>query len=156
MVSRAAFGKKYKDQEQFMKVIKKVFELASGFSVADMYPSIKLLQKATGLRPKLEKLHGIADRILGNIIKEHRNKNGNEMEEDTVDVLLKLQEHADLEFPISDKIIKTVILVISIFFFHCIFLFPEVKLKSVSISRICSVQEAIHHQQLWNGRFLKC
>uniref|UniRef100_A0A2C9W7G6 Cytochrome P450 n=1 Tax=Manihot esculenta TaxID=3983 RepID=A0A2C9W7G6_MANES len=110
MVSRAAFGKKYKDQEQFMKVIKKVFELASGFSVADMYPSIKLLQKVTGLRPKLEKLHGIADRILGNIIKEHRNKNGNEMEEDTVDVLLKLQEHADLEFPISDKIIKTVIL----------------------------------------------
>ncbi|KDP39254.1 hypothetical protein JCGZ_01011 [Jatropha curcas] len=114
ITSRAAFGKKYEDQETFIQVITEVSKIAAGFSVADLYPSIKFLEQASGLRPKLGKLHEKADGILERIVKEHRNKMNRSEEiqedDDLVDVLLELQEHGDLEFPLSDDNIKTVIL----------------------------------------------
>lgn len=72
ITSRVAFGKKFKDQEAFISIIKELVQLAAGFSVAELYPSVKLLALIRGIKPKLEKLHREADRILENIVKEHK------------------------------------------------------------------------------------
>jgi len=90
--------------------------LFGGFSVADMYPSVKLLQVMSGMRRKLEKLHKRVDQILENIVNEHREKkakreSGRGEAEDLVDVLLRVQKDGELEFPLTNNNIKVVILV---------------------------------------------
>ncbi|XP_047172692.1 cytochrome P450 71D11-like isoform X1 [Vigna umbellata] len=98
IMSRAAFGMKCKDQEEFISAVKEAVESGSGFNIGDLFPSAKWLQIITGLRPKLERLHGQVDRILGDIISEHKEAKSKgrggqgEAEEDLIDVLLKFQD----------------------------------------------------------------
>ncbi|KAJ9691395.1 hypothetical protein PVL29_013546 [Vitis rotundifolia] len=115
VIARSAFGEKFEGQDAFISVTKEMVELYSGFCVADMYPSVKWLDLISGMRYKLDKVFQRTDRILQNIVDEHREKMKTEAgklqgEEDLVDVLLKLQQHGDLEFPLTDNNIKGVIL----------------------------------------------
>ncbi|CAB4278168.1 unnamed protein product [Prunus armeniaca] len=98
-------------------IVKEAIKAASGFALADVLPSISLLHLLSGMRPKLERLHKEADRIMGNIIKKHQGdmvttKSGKgEAEEDLLDVLLKFHEHGnELEFSLTTENIKAVIL----------------------------------------------
>ncbi|TXG67687.1 hypothetical protein EZV62_008962 [Acer yangbiense] len=116
ITARAAFGNKSKDQQKFILIVMKAIELASGFSIADLYPSIGILEVITGMKSKIEKLHQERDRILGDIIDEHKErrqtaKTGQKEadEEDLIDVFLRLQEDGDLEFPLTNNNIKAVI-----------------------------------------------
>ncbi|KAI9185535.1 hypothetical protein LWI28_008205 [Acer negundo] len=91
-------------------------ELASGFSIADLYPSIGMLEVISGMKSKIEKLHQERDRIFGDIIDEHKErrqktKTGQKEadEEDLIDVFLRLQEDGDLEFPLTNNNNKAVI-----------------------------------------------
>nr|POE84388.1 premnaspirodiene oxygenase [Quercus suber] len=68
-----------------------------------------------GLRSKLEKIHQKMDKILENIVNEHKvreamTKTGKGKADDLVDVLLNRLEHGDLEFPLTSNNIKAVIL----------------------------------------------
>ncbi|KAL5737437.1 hypothetical protein ACOSP7_030198 [Xanthoceras sorbifolium] len=114
ITSRAAFGNKCKDQELFISLIKETTVLAGGFQPADLFPSIKLLEWITGIRSTLQRLHEKMDAIFEDIINEHKNSKAKletcEIEEDLVDVLLKVQEHGNLEFPITNDNIKAVLL----------------------------------------------
>ncbi|KAF2293617.1 hypothetical protein GH714_003401 [Hevea brasiliensis] len=110
VIARAAFGKKCKDQETFIPLAKEALKMMEGFSVAELFPSIKLLRVITGIQYRLEKLHKRLDMVLENIINEHRiyrataKTNGDQGEaevEDIVNTLLNLQEHGDLEFPLT-------------------------------------------------------
>ncbi|GMY30999.1 cytochrome P450 71D11-like [Fagus crenata] len=118
ITSRAAFGKKCKDQEKFISIVKQSLELSAGFNIADLFPSVKLLHLVSGVRTNLERLHQEADRIMGNIINEHKEQKAtkktdeNVRAEDLIDVLLKFhQEHSsDSEFSLTISNIKAVIL----------------------------------------------
>ncbi|GAV84819.1 p450 domain-containing protein [Cephalotus follicularis] len=116
LTSRAAFGKKCKDQEAFLSIVTEATRLAAGFSIADAYPSIRVLETISGMRPKLEKMLQKTDKILEKIVKEHkergrrRSDDDGEAEIDLVDVLLELQEQGDLDFTLSDENIKAVLL----------------------------------------------
>ncbi|PSR96248.1 Premnaspirodiene oxygenase [Actinidia chinensis var. chinensis] len=116
MVARAAFGKRNKDQEEFISLVEEATFLAAGFSIVDLYPSVKVLEVITGMRSRLEKLRNRLDKILESIVNEHRDGNsstegGKSREtEDLVDVLLRVQKHGDLEFALTDDNIKAVIL----------------------------------------------
>ncbi|XP_057445181.1 cytochrome P450 71D11-like isoform X2 [Lotus japonicus] len=117
ITSRAAFGKKCKDQEEFISLVKEVVIVAAGFSIGDLFPSAKWLQHVSGLRPKLERLHRQIDQILENIVNEHkeaksRAKEGpDEEEEDLVDVLLKFQHgSSNQDICLTNDNIKAVIL----------------------------------------------
>ncbi|KAJ7963659.1 Cytochrome P450 [Quillaja saponaria] len=68
ILSRAAFGKKSRDGDAFVSTLEAALQLAAGFSIADLYPSIKMLRLITGVKHKLEKIHKKFDRILENII----------------------------------------------------------------------------------------
>ncbi|CAK8539819.1 unnamed protein product [Lathyrus sativus] len=117
-ISRAAFGEKSKDQQEFVELVKKVVEISSGLDVDDMFPSIKPLHILTGMRSKLDKFHKRVDTIIGNIVRQHQEKrskgkeDNNNVEvdkEDLVDVLLRVQESGDLDVEITTNNIKAVI-----------------------------------------------
>ena len=108
ITATAAFGKKCKDQEAFITLVKENLEVAGGFSVSDVFPSLKFLHVVSGLRPELEKIHQKMDKMLENIVNEHKvreamTKTGKGKADDLVDVLLNLPEHGDLEFPLTSN-----------------------------------------------------
>ncbi|KAK9181142.1 hypothetical protein WN944_024279 [Citrus x changshan-huyou] len=74
ITSRAAFGNRSRDQEAFASVRGEITKLMSGFNIADMFPSVGLLQWLTGYKSQVEKLHQEADRIVKNIINEHKKR----------------------------------------------------------------------------------
>ncbi|XP_077216244.1 desmethyl-deoxy-podophyllotoxin synthase-like [Tasmannia lanceolata] len=116
IASRASFGNKGGDHERFISALKESLEFAGGFNVADFFPSLKFVSVITGTKYRLERLHRKFDGVLNDIIKEHKDnkmrktKQEDHEVEDLVDVLLRLQEHGDLEFPLEMDSIKAVIL----------------------------------------------
>ncbi|KAM7502686.1 hypothetical protein LguiB_001590 [Lonicera macranthoides] len=130
-VSRTAFGSKCKDQYALIKLIQGAISLGGGFDVVDLFPSLKFLQVISGMKPKLEKLHWEIDEILNNIIDDHRKKLAStkteeeEHQEDLLDILLRLKESGNLEFPITSNNVKAVMLV----------------LKGKKIVRECDIEE---------------
>nr|GEY82381.1 cytochrome P450 71D11-like [Tanacetum cinerariifolium] len=94
MTARSAFGKKCKDQELFIELVKEAS--AAGFHISDLFPSSTLLPKLTGFKAKLEDIRGRYDEITGYIIKEHQAKRVVTYEdEDLVDVLLRYQDNVE-------------------------------------------------------------
>ncbi|KAH9804150.1 hypothetical protein KPL71_002020 [Citrus sinensis] len=115
ITSRAAFGYRSRDQEAFVSVIEETTKVISGFNIADFFPSIGLVQWLTGNKSQVEKLHQEADRIVENIINEHKKrketlkncKTGDD--EDLVDVLLKIQGLGNYGSSLTTDNIKAVI-----------------------------------------------
>ncbi|XP_020699060.1 premnaspirodiene oxygenase [Dendrobium catenatum] len=110
-VSRAAFGKECTQQKKFLIAMKEAFKLLSGFSIVDFYPSLGFLGDLMGLRARLERVHRHLDEILEEIFEEHRAKNlrGDGIGEDIVDVLLRLQNHGELDISLTADNIKAVV-----------------------------------------------
>ncbi|XVF70858.1 hypothetical protein PTKIN_Ptkin11bG0196100 [Pterospermum kingtungense] len=102
-----AVGRRCKKPEAFISLARKIVQEASGFGISDLFPSIKLFHVISGKKAELEKLHQLADEVLEIIIQEHRAsyanlKNGEDVKDDLVDVLLNLQYYGGLEFPLTD------------------------------------------------------
>ncbi|MED6211862.1 hypothetical protein PIB30_077644 [Stylosanthes scabra] len=81
--------------------------------IGDLYPSIRIVfEMMSRTKAKLEELHIKTDKILQDVIDDHRirGRSGKceEEGEDLVDVLLKFQEK-DSEYPLTDDNIKAVI-----------------------------------------------
>ncbi|KAI9116403.1 hypothetical protein K1719_012570 [Acacia pycnantha] len=115
IIARAAFGNKSRGQEAFISSLKEVMKVMGGFSIVDLFPSVKVLQVITGMRAKVERVHKLNDGILEDIIKDHRQRKEtssgiNNDEENLLDVLLKIQQENDLELPLTHNHIKAVIL----------------------------------------------
>ncbi|CAJ1939102.1 unnamed protein product [Sphenostylis stenocarpa] len=108
IIARAADGKRCKDQETFISSMAQMLQLLGGFSIADFYPSIKILPFLTGMKSKLGRAQREIDQILENMVKDHKeNKNSHrEMQEDFIDILLKTHNR---EIPLTLNNIKAVI-----------------------------------------------
>ncbi|XVF71520.1 hypothetical protein PTKIN_Ptkin12aG0044400 [Pterospermum kingtungense] len=116
ITSRAALGDKFKGQEEFIRIMTETVKQSTGFCLADLYPSKKLLQQISLVRLKLEKLQRTSDRILENIINEHKEEKNTTSEtgkqkegEDLLSVLLELQNRSDLEIPLTNYKVKAFI-----------------------------------------------
>ncbi|GAU23766.1 hypothetical protein TSUD_128710 [Trifolium subterraneum] len=117
ITSRAVFGKKYKEQDEFISEVRQVMQLSSGFYIGDLFPSAKWLQNITGMRSKLEKVHKNIDRILEMIIDDHKETKSRtkdclvEGEEDLIDVLLKFEEGSNChqELSLTKRNIKAIL-----------------------------------------------
>ncbi|XP_065864678.1 cytochrome P450 71D445 [Euphorbia lathyris] len=115
ITSRAACGKIWEGENLFISSLEKImFEVGSGISFADAYPSVKLLKVFSGIRIRVDRLQKNIDKIFESIIEEHREerkgRKKGEDDLDLVDVLLNLQESGTLEIPLSDVTIKAVIM----------------------------------------------
>jgi len=117
IISRASNGERCKDQEAFISAMEQTLQLLGGFSVADFYPSIKVLPFLIGMRTKLERAQRENDKILENMVKDHKeNKSSHrEMQEDFIDILLRTQKRDDLEIPLTHNNIKALIWVSMLF-----------------------------------------
>lgn len=150
IISRAAFGKKYKDQEALSVILGKFADAAGGFTIADVFPSMKLLHVVSGLRPKLQKIHKEMDMMLENIINEHKARSAEtvsseaEVDEDLVDVLLKVQKQGDIEFPLTTDNIKAVLLVSILNFSPTNFLLTQITFVSAKL--LPSVSQRLHRK----------
>ena len=104
-----------------------MFTLGGAFDLPDFFPSLKFLRFLTGIKPALLKTHRNTDKILNDIINDHKKKRSSisakKSEEsdndDMIDVLLKLQETGDLGFNVTSNHIKAVTLV-----FFCAIVLP--------------------------------
>ncbi|AES70580.1 cytochrome P450 family 71 protein [Medicago truncatula] len=74
ITSRAEFGKKYMEQDEFVSLVREVLHISGGFYIGDLFPSAKWLQNFSRRRPKLEKLHKKVDRMIEMIINDHKVK----------------------------------------------------------------------------------
>nr|XP_016439313.1 PREDICTED: premnaspirodiene oxygenase-like isoform X2 [Nicotiana tabacum] len=115
IICRSAFGTVFKEQDEFIQVMKNVTALLEGLDVADIFPSLKFLHVLTGKRDKVMNLHHKVDSIVDNVINEHKKNlatgkfNGQLGGEDLIDVLLRLMKDGDLQFPITNDNIKAII-----------------------------------------------
>ncbi|KAH6809886.1 hypothetical protein C2S51_027669 [Perilla frutescens var. frutescens] len=106
----AALGKKTKEHEALIPAIKTMAKLAAGFDIAELFPSMKLLQMVSGLRRKLIRVHHEVDRILEHEVEQHKESTTvKKSHEDLLDVLLKFQEDG-VELPLTNDNIKSVML----------------------------------------------
>ncbi|XP_019195781.1 PREDICTED: premnaspirodiene oxygenase-like [Ipomoea nil] len=117
IICRAAFGKTLNRTEELVKFVNEILIMVSSFSVADTFPSWKILHFLTGEKSRMVKVRQETDEIMGDIIKEHRNNlgsgktgSGESGSEDIVDVLIKLKDSDSLPMSITDDNIKAIIL----------------------------------------------
>ncbi|CAL5190728.1 unnamed protein product [Lathyrus oleraceus] len=104
ITSRAVFGKRTKHEQVFKTAMEEIVSLLGGFCIADLYPSVKiLLQRVSRAKTRFEKVCRETDRLLQDIINDHRSNYRDE--EDLVDVLLKFQQDNHL----TDDNVKAVI-----------------------------------------------
>ncbi|KAJ8427199.1 hypothetical protein Cgig2_011775 [Carnegiea gigantea] len=98
ITSRLAFKKKGTEQEEFKALVDDITKIASGFSIFDLYPSIRCLCSITGMRRKLQDLVRRSNMIVDSIIYDHISKKRQgkkEDHEDLVDVLLAFHKDKD-------------------------------------------------------------
>ncbi|XP_050221240.1 cytochrome P450 726A27-like [Mercurialis annua] len=110
IISVTSTGKVSEKQDEIIRVITDAIAAAGGFSVADAFPSFKLLHLITGMSSKLSRIHRQADEILEEIINEHKANKTESEPHNILDVLLHIQNSGDLEFPLSNDTIKAMIL----------------------------------------------
>ncbi|WMV34400.1 hypothetical protein MTR67_027785 [Solanum verrucosum] len=116
IICRSAFGKICKNRDEFLTILKEVLLLGAGFFVGDLFPTWKLLHNLRGEKTRMVNAHKKVDAVMEEILNEHiENKaagkkgNGEFGDEDLVDVLLRVKENAELQYPITNDHIKAVI-----------------------------------------------
>ncbi|GMN62290.1 hypothetical protein TIFTF001_031380 [Ficus carica] len=115
ITSKAAFGKKSEDHEEFISTVEEAIEESGGFDLVNSFPSFSFLAAITRARTKLESIKRRAERIMEKIIKEHENKKSaaknteSQTDEDLVDVLLKFHNNGEHGFSLTTDNIKAVI-----------------------------------------------
>ncbi|KAL1544074.1 premnaspirodiene oxygenase-like isoform X2 [Salvia divinorum] len=114
IICRAAFGKVLKDKEALMRLVSVALELGTGFLLADMFPSSVIANAVSwSTKRRLMMMRSKIDAIFDDMIHEHetnRGGNGEFGNEDLVDVLLRVKESGEMDFPIGYGHIKAVIL----------------------------------------------
>lgn len=108
IVSMAAFGEKSRHHDEFITLIPDIIDLISGWSLVDLFPSIKLLH-AMNYVMKSKKLYKQADTILEKIIMKHR-ANNRSLSSDFLYQLLDLQDCGESEIPLTTDNIKAIML----------------------------------------------
>ncbi|KAK4285642.1 hypothetical protein QN277_002312 [Acacia crassicarpa] len=113
IISRAAFGWKTKNIEKVLSAFEYVMKNALTFTIPDLYPSLEFLRVINGMKAEAEKVRKDLDTMLDTIINEHVEKKVDpteQVEEDFVDVLLRIQKENDIEIPLTLDNIKALIL----------------------------------------------
>ncbi|KAJ4772790.1 cytochrome P450 family 71 polypeptide [Rhynchospora pubera] len=110
VVLRAIMGNKFKDQKKALNDVLKVFDLITGFNLANLFPSSGIVNMISGTKQKAKECHWTLDQLLDSIIQEHRTRESDGEVEDLLRVLLKLYDENSENNLLTPDIIKAVIL----------------------------------------------
>ncbi|KAL7213726.1 hypothetical protein ACSBR2_016286 [Camellia fascicularis] len=72
ITSRAAFGRRFKQEDELIHLVNELVSLGSDFNVSNLFSSLKFLHVLSGMKPKLVSMHRKIDVILENIIHHHK------------------------------------------------------------------------------------
>ncbi|KAL2517503.1 Cytochrome [Abeliophyllum distichum] len=115
IICRAAVGRRYSDQKALITLARETSAFAGIFNVGDIFPSLKFIDSLFGSKRKLVNLNKKVDVILENIIREHegdrlsitRDQTGDQpLEEDLLDVFLRLKDSDEFQVSITRENIK--------------------------------------------------
>ncbi|CAN6312219.1 unnamed protein product [Urochloa humidicola] len=117
IVSRASFGNKQRNTDEFLKAMKAAIVLASGFKIPDLFPTWQpVLAAVTGMRRALDDVHKTIDSTLEAIIEERRcirdekaRSSKAAEEKNLVDLLIGLEERGSMGFHLSRGSTKAII-----------------------------------------------
>ncbi|KAL8225196.1 hypothetical protein R6Q57_017753 [Mikania cordata] len=111
---RVTVGSRLEDQERLLALIEQAVSLSGGFDVSDLFPSVKVLHLVIRMRRKLMKIRREIDKMLDGIISDHQERRAGGLQihenEDLLDVLLRVKDEGELQFPLTYDNIKPVIL----------------------------------------------
>ncbi|XP_047963690.1 salviol synthase-like [Salvia hispanica] len=102
VIVRAAVNKaKTEQREMTVSILMQIVKLTSGFMLADLYPSVKLLPLITGARSKIRGMRRKLDEVLDGMIQQHRAAadDGDDDEakfEGFLDILLRFEKDGTL------------------------------------------------------------
>ncbi|PKA47966.1 Premnaspirodiene oxygenase [Apostasia shenzhenica] len=113
IVMRAVFNKHFPQEKrrEFLHILEEMFALASGFSVADLFPVLGFADTLLGVKGRIERYFRAINKTLDQIIEERKaladwsKKMAADMDdevEDFLDVLLTLRDEGQFEFPIGE------------------------------------------------------
>ena len=81
---------------------------SGGFTIGDVFPSLRFIDVVTGLRRRMWRARLQLDDVFDKIIARSEAQRGDGL----VSVLLRIRDEGELEFPIGTTNIKAIILVI--------------------------------------------
>ncbi|KAJ3675460.1 hypothetical protein LUZ60_004502 [Juncus effusus] len=109
MSVRAVVGSKCKDQDVFLRELAIGFDITSGLNLVDMFPSSRIIRLFSSVAREANRCHREIDRILDDMIQEHREREKEEEVEDLLGVLLGLYDEGSHKLSLSVDTIKAVI-----------------------------------------------
>ena len=117
---RSTIGKRCKYQHELIEATENIAYWGAGFFMADLFPSALVFPVLSGMKPALKKVRRELDHIFDYIINEHKEKlasrknQGTKLDaedEDLVDILLRINDSLQLEFPVTSNDIQGIVLV---------------------------------------------
>ncbi|KAI4973350.1 hypothetical protein ZWY2020_029058 [Hordeum vulgare] len=114
VVSRAVFGGKVAQREEYIRELGEAMELVTGFCLVDIFPSSRLVRWLTNVERHMRRSYGRLQRIIADILDERKAARAagdvscSTDDEDLLEVLLRLQAQDSLEFPLTTEIIGAV------------------------------------------------
>jgi cytochrome P450 len=110
VVARAVFGRKFRQQEEFIHGVDQLIDLLGGFFLVDLFPSSRLVRWLSNEERRVRSCCDVIQRILTDVLVERKAVRA-DSDEGLLDVLLTLQEEDSLEYPLTTEMITTVLLV---------------------------------------------
>jgi cytochrome P450 len=115
VVVRTAIGDRCKHRDEFLRELDEAVRLTGGFSLADLYPSSRLVRWFSASARDMGRCQKNVYGIIGSIIRERDGARvPGRREDDLLGVLLRLQREGGLQFALTDEIVIAVIFVRSI------------------------------------------
>nr|AMZ03396.1 cytochrome P450 CYP71AT86 [Plectranthus barbatus] len=116
LICRIAFGKRYdedgEEMRRFYALLHEVQTLMATFFVSDYFPGLKWVDKVAGLVSRLDSTCEKLDCFYRELIDEHLDRNRKEVavEEDVLDVLLRLKEEKSCSIELTWDHIKALLM----------------------------------------------
>lgn len=112
---RTMIGDRFRRRDEFLATLEEGLKLTSGFSLGDLFPSSRFINFLTGTARLAHANHVKNFELMDSAIKQHeeRKAENGTVEENLVDVLLRIQKEGTLDEPLTMGSIKAVILVSS-------------------------------------------
>jgi hypothetical protein len=118
---RTIIGDRFRRRDELLASLHEGLKLVSGFSLADLFPSSRLVGFLTGTARLAYANHVKNFELMDSAIKQHEERKA-ASGEDLVDVLLRVQKEDDgggLDAPLTMETVKAVILVSSLLINFC-------------------------------------
>ncbi|KAK1696799.1 hypothetical protein QYE76_013496 [Lolium multiflorum] len=111
---RAIIGSRFKDRGAFLRILERRMKIAPAQFLPDLFPSSRLALLVSRIPRQMKRERQEMMEFIDTIVQEHRESSmasaGDEDEdEDFLHVLLRIQREGKLDPPLTDDVIKTVI-----------------------------------------------